>query len=86
MPSVVCSRRLSSIAKTLKALSQAAAWVDSRPGPRPEYGWFSVQFQQLTDEIAAKAAEKNFDGATLGYLQLMATCVRCHRNIRDVRK
>jgi hypothetical protein len=73
-------------AKALKALSEAALWADSKPGLEPRHRQLSVEFQELTDEIAAKAGEKNLDGATLGYLQLMANCVRCHRTIRDAKK
>jgi cytochrome c556 len=73
-------------AKALRALSEAAVWTEPKLGSQVEYGWLSHDFQQLTDEIAARAGEKNLDGATLGYLQLVANCVRCHRSIRDARK
>ena len=73
-------------AKSLKALSQAAVWTEPKVGSQPEYGWLSVEFQELTDEIAAKAGEKNLNGATLRYLQLVANCVRCHENVRDAKK
>lgn len=73
-------------AKALKALSQAAVWTDTKMRSTPQYGWLSVEFQQLADDIAAKADEKNLDGATLGYVQLAANCVRCHRNVRDMKK
>ena len=73
-------------AKALKALSQAAVWTDTKLRSKPEYGWLSVEFQQLADEIATKADQKNLDGATLGYVQLAANCVRCHRNVRDMKK
>jgi hypothetical protein len=73
-------------ARALRALSEAAVWTEAKLGSQVEYQWLSHDFQQLTDEIAARAAEKNLDGATLGYLQLAANCVRCHRNIRDAKK
>jgi hypothetical protein len=73
-------------AKSLRALSAAADWAEPNLRPETRYGWFSLEFQELTDEIAARAAEKNIDGATLGYLQLTANCVRCHRHVRDAKK
>jgi hypothetical protein len=59
--------------------------TDTKLRSKPEHCWLSVEFQQLTDEIAAKADQKNLDGATLGYVQLAANCVRCHRHVRDVK-
>ncbi len=67
-------------------MSQAAVWADTKLRSKPQYGWLSVEFQQLADEITAKANEKNLDGATLGYVQLTANCVRCHRNVRDAKR
>ena len=45
-------------AKALKALSQAAVWTDTKMRSIPQYGWLSVEFQELADDIAAKAGEK----------------------------
>lgn len=73
-------------AKSLKALSEDAAWSDPVLKLKSRYGWFSLEFQDLADEIAARAEEKNLEGATLGYLQLAANCVRCHRHVRDGKK
>ena len=70
----------------MRALSEAAVWAEPNFKSKPMYGWLSVEFQELTDEIAARADEKNLDGATLGYLQLTANCVRCHRNMRVWKK
>jgi hypothetical protein len=73
-------------AKAPRALSEAAVWTEPKLGAQEQYGWLSREFQQLTDEIVSKAGEKNLDVAKLGYLQLAANCVRCHRNIRDAKK
>jgi hypothetical protein len=70
-------------AKALKSLSEASTWSEPKLKTASRYGWFSLEFQELTDEIAAQAGEKNLEGATLGYLQLMANCMRCHRHVRD---
>jgi hypothetical protein len=78
--------RIAKSAKALRALSEAAVWAEPKFKSQPMYGWLSVEFQELTDEIATRANEKNLDGATLGYLQLTANCVRCHRNLRDGKK
>jgi hypothetical protein len=36
--------------------------------------------------MAAKARDRNLDGATLAYLDLSMSCVKCHQAIRDRRK
>lgn len=73
-------------AKALRALSEAADWAEPKLGAQTRYGWYSLEFQELTDEIAARASAKNLDGATLGYVQLVANCVRCHRHVRGAGK
>ncbi len=73
-------------ARALKALSEDAEWAEPKLAALTRYGWFSLQFQDLTDEIAAKADARNLDGATLGYVQLTANCVRCHSHVRDAKK
>lgn len=72
-------------AKSLKAMSEAAIWSDPVLKIRSRYQWFSLEFQDLTDEIVARAEEKNLEGATLGYVQLVANCMRCHRHVKDGR-
>jgi hypothetical protein len=72
-------------AKALRAVSEAADFADPRLGKRM-YSFLSLEFQEMTDEIASSASEKNLDRATLGYLQLVTNCVRCHRNARDAKK
>ena len=51
----------------------------------PRYEMYTNSFRQSLGEIAKKAKDKNLDGATLGYVDLTLTCVRCHQHTREER-
>ncbi|MCS7014713.1 MAG: hypothetical protein NZM42_01175 [Gemmatales bacterium] len=53
--------------------------------PTPEYELHSNEFRRVAGEIANKAREKNLDGATLQYMDMTLTCVKCHKHVRDRR-
>ena len=69
-------------AKALRAVSEAADFAEPKLGRRM-YRFFSLEFQEMTDEIVSTASKKNLDRATIAYLQLVINCVRCHKDARD---
>jgi hypothetical protein len=69
-------------ARALKELSQDARW---RVSPNINYLRLSAEFQDLADELARKAKEKNLDGMSLAYVRLTLNCVKCHEYTRDNR-
>jgi hypothetical protein len=69
-------------ARAMTALSQDARW---RVSPNVNYLRLSAEFQDLADELAQKAKERNLDGATLAYVRLTLNCVKCHQYTRDNR-
>lgn len=69
-------------AEALKTLSQDARWQVS---PNINYLRMSSEFQDQAAELATKAKQKNLDGATLAYLRLTMSCVKCHQFTRDNR-
>ena len=71
-------------AKALRRLSEAAEWEVPTIPNATDYVVFTREFQQLTDEMARKAKEKNIDGATLAYLRLTLNCVNCHKYVREL--
>jgi hypothetical protein len=73
-------------ARALRLLSQAAEWEVPTIPNATDYVTYTREFQQLTDEMAKKAREKNIDGATLAYLRLTMNCVNCHKYVREVSK
>ena len=48
-----------------------------------KYEYHANSFQRSAEAIAEKAKAKNIDGATLAYLDLTMTCVRCHQHTRE---
>jgi hypothetical protein len=73
---------VSESARALKELSQDTRW---RVSPDVNYLRLSAEFQDLADELAQKAKERNLDGATLAYVRLTLNCVKCHQYTRDNR-
>jgi hypothetical protein len=47
-----------------------------------KYRIYAVQFKESVEMLAARAKEKNLDGATLAYADMTLTCVKCHNYIR----
>ena len=66
----------------MRELSEDARW---RVSPNANYLRLSAEFQDVAGELAAKAKERNLDGATLAYVKLTMNCVKCHRLVRDER-
>ena len=73
-------------AKSLRLLSQAAEWEVPTIPNATDYVYLTREFQQITDELAKKASQKNIDGATLAYVRLTMNCVNCHKYVRDITK
>ena len=69
-------------ARALRELSQDARW---RVSPNINYLRMSSEFQDLADELAEKAKQRNLDGASLAYVRMTLNCVKCHQYTRDNR-
>ena len=48
-----------------------------------KYEYHAITFQKAAETVIEKAKAKNIDGATLGYLDMTTTCVRCHQYTRE---
>jgi hypothetical protein len=51
----------------------------------PRYDLHVDEFRRNAEEMVKKAKEKNIEGATLAYMELTLTCVRCHKYTRETR-
>lgn len=49
----------------------------------PNYRTLMNDFQYANKSLVQAAKEKNLDAATVAYLQLIFSCVNCHRLVRD---
>lgn len=70
-------------AESLHKLSEEAQFKKARQ--TPEYELYANSFQRSAKLISDKAKAKNLDGATLAYMDLTLTCVRCHQYTRENR-
>jgi len=48
-----------------------------------QYEYHANAFQRAAETVIEKAKAKNLDGATLGYLDMTMTCVKCHQYTRE---
>jgi len=69
-------------AEDLSDISKEASW---RVLKTPTYEVFSGEFQRNTATLIKSAKDKNLDAATLAYVNLTLTCVKCHNHVREVR-
>lgn len=75
--------KISSGAEELISISKTAEWKVLKD---PQYELFSNEFRRRADQVARAARDKNLDAATLGYVEMTMTCVRCHKHVREVRR
>ena len=52
----------------------------------PEYRAQLKDFWIVTEGLKTAANEKNADGATLAYVQMTISCVKCHKYLRNTEK
>ena len=69
-------------AQELIRISQAAEWEAHKT---PMYVVHTNNFRRSAETIIQKAKDKNLDGATLAFVDLTITCVRCHQHCREIR-
>jgi hypothetical protein len=65
----------------LLRISKAAQFRKKLATARYEY--HANTFQRAAETVIEKAKAKNIDGATLAYLDMTMTCVRCHQHTRE---
>jgi hypothetical protein len=74
--------KIAASADALMLISKAAEFTAVKT---PRYEVHTNNFRRALEEIAKKAKAKNLDGATLGYVDMTLTCVRCHQSTREER-
>jgi hypothetical protein len=75
-------RLIEKSAQDLRLLSHEESWQVFQT---PDYLRHSEEFRRSVETIRKAAAEKNVDGAALGYVGMTLNCVNCHKYVRDVR-
>jgi hypothetical protein len=51
----------------------------------PQYDLHSNDFRRTIEDIQNAVKQKNLDAATLAYMEMTMSCVRCHKYVREVR-
>jgi hypothetical protein len=59
--------------------------VEWRVMKTPRYELYSDQFRSHCEDLVKHAKDKNLDGASLAYVQLTLSCIKCHKYIREMR-
>jgi lysyl-tRNA synthetase class I len=73
-------KTLEESAASLVRISKATEFL--RAYKTEEYEFQTRVFQKSAEALAAKAKEKNLDGATLAYMDMTMSCVACHNHFR----
>lgn len=63
----------------MKKMSQATQWPTA---DEERYQHYQRAFQLECDELAKHAKQKNLSGAHMSFVQLTASCVKCHSHVR----
>jgi cytochrome c556 len=71
-------------ANSLARISRATEFL--RAYKTEDYEFQARTFQRSADMLAARAKEKNLDGATLAYLDMTMSCVACHNTFRGKKR
>jgi hypothetical protein len=74
-------KKVQASAEELLRISKAAQF--RKAVNTPEYEYFANTFQKAAETAIEKAKAKNIDGATLAYVDMTMTCVRCHQHSRE---
>jgi len=69
-------------AEELIEISKTAQW---RVLKTPRYEMYSNDLRKTAETMVQNAKDRNLDAATLSYVELTLTCVKCHKHVREER-
>lgn len=74
--------KIADSASELVLLSKEAQWKVMKT---PRYEVHSGEFRRTAEALVQMAKDRNLDGASLMYVDLTLTCVKCHKYVREAR-
>jgi cytochrome c556 len=77
-------KTLEDSAESLVRISDSTAFL--RAYKTAEYEFQAQVFRRSAVALAAKAKDRNLDGATLAYTEMTLSCVKCHTYFRTQKK
>ncbi len=72
--------RIIAHSEELQRISLEARW--SQPHS-PAYAEYGEDFRSALERVVRGAENQNIDGAALNYVQMVLTCVQCHKVVRE---
>lgn len=72
--------RITSNAEDLQRISLEARWTQPHS---PNYAEYGEDFRSALERVVRAADNQNIDGAALNYVQVVLTCVQCHKVVRE---
>jgi hypothetical protein len=76
---------LDKVAEHAKELSALSKQAEFRVLKTAQYDLYANEFRRALDDIQKGVRQKNLDAATLGYVDMTLSCVRCHKHVRETR-
>jgi len=76
-------KRINKNAGSLVALSKAAEFQVHRT---PLYAQYTAEFQESAAKLGQNARDRNAEGTTRAFTELVNSCIRCHDYIREGKK
>lgn len=73
-------QRIASSAEELQRISLEARW---RQPQAPAYSDYGDEFRRALERVVRASEDQNIDGAALNFVQVILTCVQCHKVVRD---
>ncbi len=72
--------RIISNAEDLQRISLEARWTQPHS---PEYAEYGEDFRHALTRVVRASENHNIDGAALNFVQVILTCVQCHKVVRE---
>jgi hypothetical protein len=76
---------LDKVGEHAKELALLSKQVEFNVLKTPQYELHANEFRRTLEDIQKGVKQKNLDAATLGYVDMTLSCVRCHKHVREVR-
>lgn len=72
--------KIATNAEDLQRISLEARWTQPHS---PEYSQYGEDFRNALTRVVAASENHNIDGAALNFVQVILTCVQCHKVVRE---
>lgn len=76
---------LDKVAEHARDLSDLSKQVQFKVIKTAQYELYANEFRRTLEEMQKASKAKNLDAATLAYMDMTMSCVRCHKHVREVR-